>query len=198
MKSVLICCSAMLACSVIACAPAKVENTGASPVKSDIAVTPAKVEISVAPPVKAAIDKATPAAKYVYYVVKGTEPKAATDLTKRTLFVCCAMSYDNIFPIVEDAIPSMNAPQYAGVQAYVVSLRPNESRIRTELSIDHLKYKGRNVPFTGKELVFFRDVTEGGIQQRAIEEMRAAGNGVLLLSRDLQAPGADFVEVVFK
>jgi hypothetical protein len=188
----------MLACSVIACAPAKLENKGASPVKSDITGAPAKVEISVAPPVKAAIDKATPAAKYAYYVVKGAEPKVATDLTKRTLFICCVMPFDNIFPIVESAIPSLNAPLYAGVQAYVISLRPNESRIRSELSIEYLKHKGRKVPFKGKEIVFFKDVTEDEIQQRAIEDMRADANGVLLLSRGSKAPATDFVEIVFK
>ncbi len=204
MKSVLLCCSAMLACSVIACAPAKVENTGASPVKSDIASVPAKVEVTVAPPVKAAIDKATPAAKYVYYVVKGTEPKTDADLEKRTLFVCCNIALNDVLPIAKVAIPSLQAPQFAGVQAYVLSnffnpkIKPDENCIGYEMDSFPLMYKGHKLPFTGKELGICRGVSEAQIRQRAIKDMQVAGNGVLLLSRDSQAPAPDFVEVVFK
>ena len=205
MKSVFICCSAILACSVIACAPAKNENTGSSPVKPDISVASVKVELSVAPSVKAAIDKVTPTAKYVYFVVKGTEPKSDSDLEKRTLFACCDVPLENVGSIVENAIPSLKAPQFAGVQAYLISANvsnstkgPGEIYIAWEMSQNHIEYKGRKFPFVGKELAFGRTATMAQIQQRAIQDMRTAGNGVLVLSRGSQAPAPDFVEVVFK
>ena len=43
-----------------------------SPVVAKKGTKAAKVEVTVAPPVKAAIDKATPAVKFAYYVVKSS------------------------------------------------------------------------------------------------------------------------------
>jgi hypothetical protein len=166
---------------------------------------PAKVEIVLASPVKAAIEKATPAEKFAYYVVKGMEPKAAADLVGRTLFVCCRLPLQSVVPIVKAAIPSLKAPQFAGVQAYEIvgGMLSGPGKKPTDpcalLSMDPLGYKGRKVPFTGRELDFCRNATtEPQVLALAIGDMRAAGNGVLLVSRASQAPAPDFAEVVFK
>lgn len=170
-----------------------------------VAGAPSKVEITVAPQVEAAIEKATPAAKFAYYVVKGTEPKAAADLVKRTLFICCNLSLRNVVPIIEGAIPSLNAPQFASAQAYGIArgIMPNPDMKPTDtcaLVIDNhlITYEGREVPFTGKDFALCKTATESQIVARAIKDMRAAGNGVLLLSRGSRAPAPDFVEIVFK
>jgi hypothetical protein len=180
MKSVFICCSAILACSVIACGTAK-------------------VEVTVVPQMKAAVDKVTPASKFVYYVVKGAEPKTASDLKTRTLFVCCDFSVDDVLPIVVDA--SLNVPRFDSVQTYAVASNMSNPINKSDDTCafkNSSMYYGSGVPFTSKELIFCKTATEAQIQQRTIKDMRAVGNGVLLLSRDSRASAPDFVEVVFK
>jgi len=186
----------------VACTNKNAEKTVTTPLSATVN-GPIKIEIAVEPSVKSASEKAMPTAKFAYYVVKGTEPKIDADLSRRPLFVCCTVMLDDVVPVVEAAIPTLKIPLFAKVQTYTVSASISNSKNTPSvpcawLTADHLTYKGKRIPFTGKDLYFCSYATESQISARAISDMQATGNGVVVLPRELRVTPSDFVEIVFK
>ncbi len=162
------------------------------------------VSVKIPAALKADYDKTTPTAKFVFYAVKGTEPKSQADFRNRTLFVCCGIALEDIPPFAGNANPIEIPPLFAVAQTYGISdnlsCKSDDGKPHPGATDEMApRFNGQAIQFKGKGLVFCHDsATKDEILRLAVDDMRASRNGMLLMARGSEPPASDFVEVTFQ